>query len=138
LFSLICFTPSGHGGGQNVESSQQAPEDNYEVLDFTQSEYATQVENDELNSEENGSSQKKPVTMPARVGQLSAKVFCSSVSPFREGIVLSSDCQISFQTIDDLTAQLVRYMLYKASLKLPIKFTDISKDVFPKYKNISR
>ncbi|KAJ0399030.1 hypothetical protein P43SY_006901 [Pythium insidiosum] len=40
--------------------------------------------------------------------------------------------------IEDLTAQLVRYMLYKACLKLPIKFSDISKDVFPKYKNVSR
>jgi hypothetical protein len=29
-------------------------------------------------------------------------------------------------------------MLYKAGLKLPIRFADISKEVFPKYKNVSR
>ena len=35
-------------------------------------------------------------------------------------------------------AKLVRYILYKGGLKLPIKFADISKDVFPQYKNVSR
>lgn len=42
------------------------------------------------------------------------------------------------QAVDDLTALLVRYLLYKGSLKVPIKFGDISKDVYPTYKNVSR
>lgn len=40
--------------------------------------------------------------------------------------------------MEDLTALLVRYLLYKGSLKLPVRFTDISKDVYPTYKNVSR
>lgn len=40
--------------------------------------------------------------------------------------------------MDELMAKLVRYMLYKGGLKLPIKFVDISKEVFPQYKNVSR
>lgn len=87
------------------------------MLDFTQPDYAVQLSESQAvaDSQESGEASKaKANAMPARVGQMSTK------------------------TIEDLSALLVRYMLYKGSLKLPIKFGDISKDVFPKYKNVSR
>lgn len=87
------------------------------ILDFTQPDYAVQLSESQAvaDSQESGEASKaKANAMPARVGQMSTKA------------------------IEDLSALLVRYMLYKASLKLPIKFGDISKDVFPKYKNVSR
>ncbi|EEY66025.1 uncharacterized protein PITG_03563 [Phytophthora infestans T30-4] len=46
--------------------------------------------------------------------------------------------KLSDKALDELMAKLVRYMLYKGGLKLPIKFADISKDVFPQYKSVSR
>ncbi|KAH7479298.1 hypothetical protein PRIC1_009154 [Phytophthora ramorum] len=88
------------------------------LLDFTQTEYAVQMsqagppaEDDE--SDEGRKANKSP-TMPKAVHSLSDKA------------------------LDELTAKLVRYMLYKGGLKLPIKFADISKEVFPQYKNVSR
>ncbi|TMW68800.1 hypothetical protein Poli38472_006268 [Pythium oligandrum] len=100
----------------DVIGSQQLSDDPDEfdgTLDFTQPDYAmTQPVASQTPVE--GETTKKPPSIPSRVGQLSAKA------------------------IDDLTAQLVRYMLYKAGLKLPIKFADISKEVYPKYKNVSR
>jgi hypothetical protein len=84
-------------------------------LDFTQPDYALQASYSQpTGSQENESTKVKTPSVPAKVGQLSAKA------------------------IDDLTSQLVRYMLYKAGLKLPIRFADISKDVYPKHKNVSR
>nr|CCA18104.1 conserved hypothetical protein [Albugo laibachii Nc14] len=46
--------------------------------------------------------------------------------------------QMSAKTRDDLTARLVRYLLYKASQKQIVRFDDITKDVYPQYRNISR
>lgn len=101
--------------GSADEDADNGEEDG--ILDFTQPDYAVQLSESQAvaDSQENGETPKsKSNAMPARVGQMSTK------------------------TIEDLSALLVRYMLYKASLKLPIKFGDISKDVFPKYKNVSR
>lgn len=94
-------------------------DDGGDALDFTQPDYALQLSESQAaaagDSQDGGEAARvKASAMPARVAQMPAK------------------------NIEDLTALLVRYMLYKASLKLPIKFVDISKDVFPKYKNISR
>lgn len=86
-------------------------------LDFTQTDYAdqmTQIDASTQDKDETAAAKFKSNAMSTRVGQMAPKV------------------------IEELTALLVRYMLYKASLKLPIKFGDISKDVFPKYKNVSR
>lgn len=86
-------------------------------LDFTQTDYAdqmTQIDASTQDKDEAAAAKSKSSAMSTRIGQMAPKV------------------------IEELTALLVRYMLYKASLKLPIKFGDISKDVFPKYKNVSR
>ncbi|TYZ62553.1 hypothetical protein PybrP1_009673 [[Pythium] brassicae (nom. inval.)] len=99
------------------DAEESEHENDSDTLDFTQPDYALQVSESQVlgDSEDNGEATRtKASAMPARVAQLSAK------------------------NVEDLTALLVRYMLYKASLKLPIKFVDISKDVFPKYKNVSR
>ncbi|KAE8956995.1 hypothetical protein PF010_g30809, partial [Phytophthora fragariae] len=81
-------------------------------LDFTQTDYAvqrSQAEPPGEDDDEEGGSKKanKEPTMPKAVQQLSDKA------------------------LDELTAKLVRYMLYKGGLKLPIKFAEISTDVFP-------
>lgn len=101
-------------GDDEVDDDDEDEED--AALDFTQPDYAVQLsESQPADAQESSEAAKaKASAMPARVGQMSTK------------------------TIEDLSALLVRYMLYKASLKLPIKFADISKDVFPKHKNVSR
>jgi hypothetical protein len=101
----------------NNNDDEEADDDEEEedgMLDFTQPDYALQLSESQPADTQESSEKAKANAMPARVGQMSTK------------------------TIEDLNALLVRYMLYKASLKLPIKFADISKDVFPKYKNVSR
>jgi hypothetical protein len=102
--------------GENLGESEEDSEEE-ELLDFTQTDYATQQvsqRSDPSEAQEREGGKTKSPTMPAKVAQLSEKA------------------------VDDLTAQLVRYMLYKGGLKLPIKFGDISKDVYPTYKNVSR
>ncbi|KAE8962016.1 hypothetical protein PR001_g29823 [Phytophthora rubi] len=81
-------------------------------LDFTQTDYVvqrSQAEPPGEDDDEEGGSKKanKEPTMPKAVQQLSDKA------------------------LDELTIKLVRYMLYKGGLKLPIKFAEISTDVFP-------
>ncbi|KAG6609317.1 U6 snRNA phosphodiesterase [Phytophthora cinnamomi] len=108
-------------GPSDAEEKEEDNEEDEEevVLDFTQTDYAvqmSQVEPPAEDDDEEGGSKKanKEPSIPRAVHQLSEKA------------------------LDELTAKLVRYMLYKGGLKLPIKFQDISKDVFPQYKNVSR
>lgn len=103
--------------GEGLGGSGEESEEEEELLDFTQTDYASQQvseRSDPSEAQEREGGKAKTPTMPAKVAQLSDKA------------------------VDDLTAQLVRYMLYKGGLKLPIKFGDISKDVYPTYKNVSR
>lgn len=98
------------------DESEDDSEDE-EALDFTQTDYATQhlsQRSEPSESLDRESGKAKAPSVPAKIAQLSDKA------------------------VDDLTAQLVRYMLYKGGLNLPIKFGDISKDVYPTYKNVSR
>ncbi|CAI5712837.1 unnamed protein product [Hyaloperonospora brassicae] len=93
-------------------------EEEEELLDFTQTDYAAQMSQADLEAEDDddGGGKKsdgKP-TKPKALHRLSEKA------------------------LEELVAKLVRYMLYKSGLKLPIKFVDISKEVFPQYKNVSR
>ncbi|KAF1332120.1 U6 snrna phosphodiesterase, partial [Globisporangium splendens] len=104
---------SSRDDGEEVDDEEEEEEEDG-MLDFTQPDYALQLSESQPADTQESSEKTKANAMPARVGQMSTK------------------------TIEDLSALLVRYMLYKASLKLPIKFADISKDVFPKHKNISR
>ncbi|KAG7397362.1 Melanoma-associated antigen F1 [Phytophthora boehmeriae] len=93
-------------------------EEEDEALDFTQTEYAVQM------------SQMNQSEAPTQDGEASKANKTPSVP--------RAVAQLQTKALDDLTAKLVRYMLYKGGLKLPIKFADISKDVFPEYKNVSR
>ncbi|KAE9359851.1 hypothetical protein PF008_g2075 [Phytophthora fragariae] len=107
------------GPSDAEEKNEDNDEEDEVQLDFTQTDYAVQMSQAEPPGEddvEEGGSKKanKEPTMPKAAQQLSEKA------------------------LDELTAKLVRYMLYKGGLKLPIKFADISKDVFPQYNNISR
>ncbi|RLN59064.1 hypothetical protein BBJ29_003106 [Phytophthora kernoviae] len=101
-----------------ADGPSEEEEEEDEALDFTQTEYAVQMsqvnQNESPTQDSEGSKANKTPTVPKSVAQLQSKA------------------------LDDLTAKLVRYMLYKGGLKLPIKFADISKDVFPEYKSVSR
>ena len=46
--------------------------------------------------------------------------------------------KLNEKTRVDLTAKLVRYLIYQGISNSPIRFSDISKEVFPRYKNVSR
>uniref|UniRef100_A0AAV1VLL7 MAGE domain-containing protein n=1 Tax=Peronospora matthiolae TaxID=2874970 RepID=A0AAV1VLL7_9STRA len=99
------------------ESGDEEEEEEDELLDFTQTDYAAQMSQaDPVEEDEDGGGKKSDnePTKPKALHRLSDKA------------------------LEELLAKLVRYMLYKGGLKLPIKFTDISKDVFPQYKNVSR
>lgn len=102
----------------NVAMADDASDEEEAQLDFTQTDYAvqmtqaSQIEPTEEDGEERRTN--KTPSLPKSVAQLQQKA------------------------LDELTAKLVRYMLYKGGLKLPIKFADISKDVFPQYKSVSR
>jgi FtsZ-interacting cell division protein ZipA len=123
----------------NGPSDAEEEEDEDEaLLDFTQTDYAVQMSQveppAEEEDEEGGGKKKKDPTRPKALHKLENKV--------REAdwVLLGfSETDVAVeQALEELTAKLVRYMLYKGGLKLPIKFADISKDVFPQYKNVSR
>ncbi|KAG7387210.1 Melanoma-associated antigen F1 [Phytophthora pseudosyringae] len=109
------------GPSDEEEKAEENDEEEEEAaLDFTQTDYAVQMSQAELpagdddDDDEGGGKKHKEPTKPKALHQLSDKA------------------------LDELMAKLVRYMLYKGGLKLPIKFADISKEVFPQYKNVSR
>ncbi|KAL3673342.1 hypothetical protein V7S43_001058 [Phytophthora oleae] len=107
-------------GPSDEEENNEDEED--ERLDFTQTDYAMQMsqaeplagDDDDEEGGGLGSKKNKEPSLPKALQKLSDKA------------------------IEELAAKLVRYMLYKGGLKLPIKFADISKEVFPQYKNVSR
>ncbi|GLD94895.1 hypothetical protein PINS_up003520 [Pythium insidiosum] len=117
--SQVVYSQNQANGSAGADADSGDGDDDEEEedsgLDFTQPDYAFNSSSSQPSASQDGESSKaKPLAVPSKVAQLSEKA------------------------IEDLTAQLVRYLLYKACLKLPIKFSDISKDVFPKYKNVSR
>ncbi|CAI5730696.1 unnamed protein product [Peronospora farinosa] len=103
-------------GEDNDEDEEEA------LLDFTQTDYAVQMsqakpaDDDDENDDDEGGGKKtnREPTKPRALHKLPDKA------------------------LEELVAKLVRYILYKGGLKLPIKFADISKDVYPQYKNVSR
>ncbi|KAL8008170.1 putative MAGE domain, U6 snRNA phosphodiesterase Usb1 [Plasmopara halstedii] len=91
-------------------------EDDEAVLNFTQTNYTGPMSQEELlvgDIDDEGDNNKEP-SKPKVLHKLSDKA------------------------LDVLTSNLVRYIVYKGGLKLPFRFSDISKDVFPQYKNVSR
>ncbi|ETL42279.1 hypothetical protein F441_07029 [Phytophthora nicotianae CJ01A1] len=105
-------------GPSDDEAKEEDNNEEEALLDFTQTDYAVQMSQAEPlagdDSDEEASKRNKEPTKPKALHKLSDKA------------------------LDELTAKLVRYVLYKGGLKLPIKFADISKDVFPQYKSVSR
>ncbi|TDH65199.1 uncharacterized protein CCR75_007336 [Bremia lactucae] len=93
--------------------------DDEAILDFTQTDYAIQMSQVETYSSESDSVEGE------------SKLFKEPTKP-------KALHKLSDKALDELTAKLVRYMVYKGGLKLPIKFADITKDVFPQFKNVSR
>ncbi|CAI5728737.1 unnamed protein product [Peronospora destructor] len=104
----------------NEEKEDDNDEDEEEaLLDFTQTDYAVQMSQDEpaVEDDDDERGAKKTNREPTKPRAL---------------------YKLPDKALEELVAKLVRYMLYKGGLKLPIKFADISKDVFPQYKNVSR
>ncbi|KAG6977198.1 hypothetical protein JG688_00000604 [Phytophthora aleatoria] len=115
---LPTYVVVADGPSDDEEKEEDIDEEEDALLDFTQTDYAAQMSQAEPlagdDEEEEGGKRNKEPTMPKALHKLSDKA------------------------LDELTAKLVRYMLYKGGLKLPIKFADISKEVFSQYKSVSR
>ncbi|KAI9995873.1 hypothetical protein PInf_012941 [Phytophthora infestans] len=106
-------------GPSDEEAKEEDNDEEEALLDFTQTDYVVQMSQVEPiagdDSDDEGLTRRnKEPTKHKALHKLSDKA------------------------LDELMAKLVRYMLYKGGLKLPIKFADISKDVFPQYKSVSR
>ncbi|CAH0477221.1 unnamed protein product [Peronospora belbahrii] len=100
------------------EEDEEDDEEEEVLMDFTQTEYALRMSQTEPAKDDDDEGGGKKTD--------------------REPIKPKALHKLSEKALEELIAKLVRYMLYKGGLKLPIKFADISKDVYPQYKTVSR
>ncbi|OQR84975.1 hypothetical protein ACHHYP_12447 [Achlya hypogyna] len=77
-------------------------------------------------------------TQPELPQQLSQVAPPAEVPPEEGRGVPARIAQLSKKTISDLTARLVRFLLYKASANLPVKFADIGKEVLTNEPKVGR
>ncbi|OQS05625.1 hypothetical protein THRCLA_02273 [Thraustotheca clavata] len=75
-------------------------------------------------------------TQPSVPEEVSQRV--PSMEAEEEGRVPPRVAQMSKKSISDLTARLVRYLLYKANANMPVKFADIGKEVLQREPKIGR
>ncbi|RLN63156.1 hypothetical protein BBJ28_00016176 [Nothophytophthora sp. Chile5] len=119
--AAVVVADGGSGSEEGGSEGEGDAEDDDDLLDFTQTDYAVQISQSEPPTQETDDAKSKEPSVPRAITQLPLKVH-HAILP----------------TVEDLTAKLVRFMLYKGGLKLPIKFADIGKVVFPTYKSVSR
>ncbi|RLN87062.1 hypothetical protein BBJ28_00017376 [Nothophytophthora sp. Chile5] len=112
--ATVVVADGGSGSEEVGSEGEDDAEEEDDLLDFTQTDYAVQISQSEPPTQETDGAKSKEPSVPRAITQLPLK------------------------TVEDLTAKLVRFMLYKGGLKLPIKFADIGKVVFPTYKSVSR